>query len=160
MAVVVTLDGQLHDPQAPFLHADDLAAVRGDGAFETLLVRDGRPCLLESHLGRLAHSAQVLDLAAPDLPRWRSAVAVAVQRWLADGTPALDLQLAFTDEQVETSVADTEDNLSLLTLIEVVLPIVGLVGGPLLLVVGFLMMRRPAARPVAHREREVVGAGR
>tara|TARA_Y100000815_G_scaffold270177_1_gene294385 strand:+ start:288 stop:1205 length:918 start_codon:yes stop_codon:yes gene_type:complete len=82
------------------------------------------------------------------------------QRWLADGTPALDLQLAFTDEQVETSVADTQDNLSLLTLIEVVLPIVGLVGGPLLLVVGFLMMRRPAARPVAHREREVVGAGR
>ena len=57
-------------------------------------------------------------------------------------------------------MADTEDNLSLLTLIEVVLPIVGLVGGPLLLVVGFLMMRRPAARPVAHREREVVGAGR
>ena len=82
------------------------------------------------------------------------------QRWLADGTPALDLQLAFTDEQVETSVADTEDNLSLLTLIEVVLPIVGLVGGPLLLVVGFLMMRRPSPRPVAHREREAVGAGR
>ena len=82
------------------------------------------------------------------------------QRWLEDGTPALDLQLAFTDEQVETSVADTKDSVSLLTLIEVVLPIVGFVGGGLLLVVGFLMMRRPAARPVAHREREVVGAGR
>ncbi len=49
-AVVVTLDGELHDPQAPLLHADDLAAVRGDGVFETLLVRDGRPCLLEAHL--------------------------------------------------------------------------------------------------------------
>jgi 4-amino-4-deoxychorismate lyase len=44
--VVVTLDGELHDPSAPLLHADDLAAVRGDGVFETLLVRDGRPCLL------------------------------------------------------------------------------------------------------------------
>ena len=53
--VVVTLDGQLHDPRTPLLHADDLAAVRGDGIFESLLVRDGRPCLLESHLGRLTH---------------------------------------------------------------------------------------------------------
>ena len=52
-AVVVTLDGELHDPQAPLLFADDLAAVRGDGIFETLLVRDGRPCLLEAHLARL-----------------------------------------------------------------------------------------------------------
>ncbi len=85
MAVVVTLDGQLHDPQAPLLHADDLAAVRGDGIFETVLVRDGRPCLLEAHLARLTHSAQLLDLPAPDLPRWRAAVEIAVRRWLADG---------------------------------------------------------------------------
>ncbi|MDZ4264138.1 MAG: aminodeoxychorismate lyase [Mycobacterium sp.] len=85
MAVVVTLDGRLHDPQAPLLHADDLAAVRGDGVFETLLVRDGRPCLLEAHLARLTHSAHLLDLTAPDLPRWRAAVAVAVRQWLADG---------------------------------------------------------------------------
>ena len=82
------------------------------------------------------------------------------QRWLADGTPALDLQMAFTDEQVETSVADTESNVTLLNLVKVVLPIVGFVGGGLLLVLGFVMMRRPAARPVAHREREAVGAGR
>ena len=56
--VVVTLDGQVHNPRAPLLHADDLAAVRGDGIFETLLIRHGRPCLLESHLARLAHSAR------------------------------------------------------------------------------------------------------
>lgn len=85
MAVVVTLDGQRHDPQAPLLHADDLAAVRGDGIFETLLVRDGRPCLLEAHLARLTHSAHLLDLPSPDLGRWRSAVATAVTHWLADG---------------------------------------------------------------------------
>lgn len=85
MGVVVTLDGQQHDPRAPLLHADDLAAVRGDGIFETLLVRDGRPCLLEAHLARLTHSAQLLDLPAPDLPRWRSSVAAAVDHWLADG---------------------------------------------------------------------------
>jgi 4-amino-4-deoxychorismate lyase len=83
-AVLVTLDGELHDPQVPLLHADDLAVVRGDGIFETLLVRDGHPCLLESHLGRLAQSASMMDLPAPDLPRWRAAVGVAVEQWLAD----------------------------------------------------------------------------
>jgi 4-amino-4-deoxychorismate lyase len=86
-AVVVTLDGHLHDASAPLLHADDLAAVRGDGIFETLLVRGGRPCLLEAHLARLAHSASMLDLPEPDLPRWRSAVAAAVGAWV-DSTDA------------------------------------------------------------------------
>lgn len=83
--VVVTLDGELHDPSVPLLHADDLAAVRGDGIFETLLVRDGSPCLLEAHLGRLTQSARMTDLPTPDLPRWRSAVGTAVKRWFADG---------------------------------------------------------------------------
>jgi 4-amino-4-deoxychorismate lyase len=81
--VVVTLDGKLHDPQTPLLYADDLAAVRGDGIFESLLIRDGRPCLLEAHLARLAQSARMTDLPTPDLPRWRAAVAAAVQRWTA-----------------------------------------------------------------------------
>lgn len=83
-AVVVTLDGQLHDPKTPLLHADDLAAVRGDGVFETLLVRDGGPCLLESHLARLSQSARMLDLPEPDLPAWRSAVGIGAQRWVAE----------------------------------------------------------------------------
>ncbi len=82
------------------------------------------------------------------------------QRWLEDGTPALDLQLAFTDEQVESSASDAKDNTGLINLIEVVLPIVGFVGGGLLLVVGFLMMRRPASRHAPTHERETVGAGR
>jgi 4-amino-4-deoxychorismate lyase len=82
---VVTLDGEMHDPSAPLLHADDLAAVRGDGVFETLLVRDGRPCLLAAHLARLTQSARMTDLPAPDLPRWRAAVAAGVERWIADG---------------------------------------------------------------------------
>jgi len=83
--VVATLDGQLHDPQTPLLHADDLAVVRGDGIFESLLVRDGRPCLLEAHLGRLTQSARLMDLPEPDLPRWRSAVATAASAWTEQG---------------------------------------------------------------------------
>ncbi len=84
-AVVVTLDGELHDPAAPLLHADDLAVVRGDGIFESLLVRDGRPCLLEAHLGRLTQSARMTDLPAPDLPRWRDAATTAASSWTAEG---------------------------------------------------------------------------
>src|SRR6478609_6846932 len=83
--VVVTLDGQAQDPRKPLLHADDLSVVRGDGIFESLLVRDGRPCLLEAHLGRLAHSARLMDLPEPDLPGWRAAVATAASRWTQQG---------------------------------------------------------------------------
>lgn len=94
--VVVTLDGRLHDPAAPLLHADDLAAVRGDGVFETLLVRDGRPCLLEAHLSRLGQSARMTDLPAPDLPRWRTAVAAAVAHWTAAGGGEGALRLVYS----------------------------------------------------------------
>lgn len=80
-SVIVTLDGEVHPPQAPLLHADDLAAVRGDGAFETLLVRDGAACLVESHLQRLTQSAKFMDLPAPDLASWRHAIDVATREW-------------------------------------------------------------------------------
>ncbi|OBG00148.1 4-amino-4-deoxychorismate lyase [Mycobacterium sp. 852014-52450_SCH5900713] len=82
--VIVTLDGAIHPPDAPLLHADDLAAVRGDGIFETLLVRDGRPCLVESHLQRLTQSARLMDLPEPDLPSWRDAIDLAARQWVAD----------------------------------------------------------------------------
>ncbi|QUR69956.1 aminodeoxychorismate lyase [Mycobacterium spongiae] len=81
--MVVALDGEIHEPGRPLLHADDLAALRGDGAFETLLVRDGGACLVESHLQRLTQSARLMDLPEPDLPRWRHAISVATQRWVA-----------------------------------------------------------------------------
>lgn len=92
-AVLVTLDGRFHDPAAPLLHADDLAAVRGDGIFETLLVRDGRPCLLEAHLARLVQSAVMMNLPAPDLSEWRAAVAAGARRWadMFDGDGLLRL---------------------------------------------------------------------
>lgn len=81
--MVVTIDGQVHDPSSPLLFADDLAAVRGDGVFETLLVRDGRACLVEAHLRRLTQSARMMDLPAPELSDWRHAIEVAVGRWTA-----------------------------------------------------------------------------
>jgi len=78
----VTLDGEFHDPEAPLLHADDLAVVRGDGIFETLLVREGQPCLLEAHLDRLTRSAELMNLPAPHGDAWRWASGAAAARWV------------------------------------------------------------------------------
>jgi 4-amino-4-deoxychorismate lyase len=83
VSIVVTLDGEIHPPGTPLLFADDLAAVRGDGVFETLLVRDGGACLVEAHLGRLSHSAKLMELPEPDLSGWRRAIDLAVRRWAA-----------------------------------------------------------------------------
>jgi 4-amino-4-deoxychorismate lyase len=96
MAVLVTLDGRSHDVDTPLLCADDLAAVRGDGVFETLLVRDGAACLTEAHLQRLAHSARVMDLPEPDLAGWRSAIAIAVAQWGATSREEAALRLVLT----------------------------------------------------------------
>jgi 4-amino-4-deoxychorismate lyase len=95
-AVVVTLDGELQDPSAPLLFADDLAVVRGDGIFESLLVRDGRPCLLEAHLGRLTQSARMTDLPVPDLPRWREAAATAAASWTAHSSDEGVMRLIYS----------------------------------------------------------------
>jgi len=94
-SVVVTLDGEVRDPAQPLLFADDLAAVRGDGVFETLLVRDGRACLVESHLRRLIQSAKMMDLPEPDRTAWRDAIDVAVGQWTAAGPDEGALRLVY-----------------------------------------------------------------
>ncbi|KAA8961558.1 aminodeoxychorismate lyase [Mycobacterium sp.] len=94
--MVVTLDGEIHPAGTPLLCADDLAAVRGDGVFETLLVRDGRACLVEAHLGRLTHSARLMDLAPPDVPVWRRAIGVAARAWRAGGPGEGAMRLVYS----------------------------------------------------------------
>jgi 4-amino-4-deoxychorismate lyase len=94
--VVVTLDGEVHPPATPLLFADDLAAVRGDGAFETLLVRDGRACLVEAHLGRLSYSAKLIDLPEPDLASWRHAIDLAARAWAADTADEGAMRLVYS----------------------------------------------------------------
>ena len=96
MGVIVTLDGEWHPPGTPLLHADDLAALRGDGVFETLLVRDGRACLVESHLQRLTHSAKLMELPAPDLPSWRHAIEAATRQWAAGNFGEGAMRLIYT----------------------------------------------------------------
>lgn len=65
------------DPAAPALTVGELSTQRGDGIFESIGVVSGHAQEVEAHLERLAHSAQLCDLPAPNLAQWRAAVARA-----------------------------------------------------------------------------------
>lgn len=93
---IVTLDGRLVPAETPLLYADDLAALRGDGVFETLLVRGGAACLLDAHLDRLARSAELMQLPAPDPTAWRRAVRAAVRQWVSGNVGEGALRLIYS----------------------------------------------------------------
>jgi len=65
------------DPAAPALTVGELSTQRGDGIFESIGVVDGHPQEVVAHLERLAHSARLCDLPAPNLDQWRAAVRLA-----------------------------------------------------------------------------------
>ena len=66
---------------------------------------------------------------------------VVRQERVADGIgPILELELSFTDEQVQKNVDDTRDNLSTIELIEDTVPLVGLLVGIPALLVGALLI--------------------
>lgn len=68
------------DVSAPALSVGELSTQRGDGVFESIGVVDGHANEVEAHLQRLAHSAAICDLPAPNLEQWRAAVhAIAAQ---------------------------------------------------------------------------------
>ncbi|MCX5043438.1 aminodeoxychorismate lyase [Aldersonia sp. NBC_00410] len=79
--VLVNLEGEILDPDAPLLTADDVGAVRGDGVFETLLIRDGVPCNVARHMERLVNSARMLELPEPDCVVWARAAEIAADEW-------------------------------------------------------------------------------
>ncbi|MFG2048683.1 aminotransferase class IV [Micromonospora sp. NPDC048935] len=49
----------------PVLRGDDLGVLRGDGLFETMHLRQGRPWLRDEHLARLVAAADAVELAVP-----------------------------------------------------------------------------------------------
>lgn len=69
----------LCDATEPFLYADDLGAIRGDGVFETLLVRGNHTCNTKRHEDRFLSSARMLDLQPPVLDKWREATKLAIE---------------------------------------------------------------------------------
>ncbi|WP_291314089.1 aminodeoxychorismate lyase [Corynebacterium sp. UBA2622] len=62
----------------PHVFWDDAAVTRGDGIFETILIRGGRPVNLGKHLDRFRRSAGALNLPDPGGEHWITATREAV----------------------------------------------------------------------------------
>ncbi|MEU4641265.1 aminotransferase class IV [Micromonospora sp. NPDC023814] len=52
-------------PGEPVLRGDDRGVLHGDGLFETMHLRGGRPWLRDAHLARLARAATAVELTLP-----------------------------------------------------------------------------------------------
>ena len=63
------------------VHWSDHGLTVGDGVFETIELRQGRPFALTRHLERLARSARGLGVSAPDEDHLRAAIADVVDAW-------------------------------------------------------------------------------
>jgi 4-amino-4-deoxychorismate lyase len=89
-SVVAVLGRGVVPPGTPVMRADD-PGVLGEGLFETMLVRDGRPWLLDEHLARLAAAAPSLGLAVPTTLTLTDFVLDACAEWPRDLEGALRL---------------------------------------------------------------------
>ncbi|HZN76906.1 MAG TPA: aminotransferase class IV [Micromonosporaceae bacterium] len=89
--VVALLGVGIVPPDTPILRADDLGVLRGDGVFETVHVRGGRPWLLDEHLARMARSAARLDIPLPPTSSLVDLAGQACTGWPADAEGALRL---------------------------------------------------------------------
>lgn len=94
--LIALLDGTLVDPAQPIVRADDQGVVRGDGVFDALLAVRGRARDLDPHLERLAQSARMLDLPAPDEAGYRRAVDAVLAAWDWAAHPEAVLRMILT----------------------------------------------------------------
>ena len=78
-------------PDEPILSAFDLAATRGDGAFESMLVVAGVPNKPERHLARFARSTAALGIRGPGDDDWAALIAELVADWPSDAEGVLKL---------------------------------------------------------------------
>jgi 4-amino-4-deoxychorismate lyase len=91
------------DPSEPVLHADDLALLRGQAAFETLRVYGGRPFRLDAHLARLAASAERIGLPAVETDALSELAAEALS---ASNAPDCVLRVYWTGGRETTGLAN------------------------------------------------------
>lgn len=75
---------ELVDPTQPVASAFDLGLVRGDGIFESLLVRHGGVRGLSAHLSRMSASAERLGMEALSRSAWASLAAACADGWPPD----------------------------------------------------------------------------
>jgi hypothetical protein len=72
-------------------------------------------------------------------------------RTTTDGDVLLDLSLEFTDDTVAANVEEAEDKIAQLDLLTKVIPLVGYIGGPILMVLGGFLLWTDARRKPARR---------
>ncbi|MEO3742775.1 aminotransferase class IV [Plantactinospora sp. B5E13] len=82
--IVAVLGRGVVPADEPVLRADDRGALHGDGLFETMHVRHGRPWLADEHLARLVRSAVALDLPLPPVEALRHLLGTACADWPTD----------------------------------------------------------------------------
>jgi 4-amino-4-deoxychorismate lyase len=87
--VVALLGRGVLPAETPILRADDLGALRGDGIFETMHVRDGRAWLVEEHLARMSMSAGRMELPLPP----RAVLAELIEQALRAWAPGIEAAL-------------------------------------------------------------------
>ncbi|MCK8468336.1 aminodeoxychorismate lyase [Microbacterium sp. KSW4-16] len=92
------------DAAAPALSVGELSTQRGDGVFESIGVVDGHAQEVVPHLERLAHSARLCDLPAPNLAQWHQAIDEAAAQ-LGSGESVIKLILSRGVEHGPTPTA-------------------------------------------------------
>lgn len=76
---LVYLNGELVDEKEAAVSVFDHGLITGDGVFESVVIRHGRPFALSRHLARLARSAESIGLAVPPEAELQRAVAAVVE---------------------------------------------------------------------------------
>lgn len=84
------------NPNMPHVFWDDAAVTRGDGIFESILVRGGKPQNLDKHLQRFARSAELLGLPEPGREHWIRATEEAVADYCRERGDAPDIEAKCT----------------------------------------------------------------
>lgn len=91
------LDGELVEAGNAHIAPNDRGFLLGDGLFETLLVLEGRPVLIDAHVTRLAAAAEILAIPLPLSP---AALKAACMKLLAanvlDTAPRASLRVTLT----------------------------------------------------------------
>ncbi|MFI5926034.1 aminotransferase class IV [Micromonospora sp. NPDC051543] len=75
----------------PVLRGDDLGVLRGDGLFESMHLRHGRPWLRDEHLARLITAAAAVDLDLPPTDALTDLLDSVLVGWPAEVEGALRL---------------------------------------------------------------------
>lgn len=70
-----------HNPSLPLIYWDDYAVTRGDGIFESILIRDGQAAKIDRHAQRFRTSAEALGLPEPIIESWISATNAAIEEF-------------------------------------------------------------------------------